>query len=36
VDDIKMDLKEVGAWTEVDLAHDMDKQRALVNVVMNL
>jgi hypothetical protein len=38
VDNIKMDLKEVG-WNGVDwieLAQDMDQWRALVNTVMNL
>jgi hypothetical protein len=38
VDDIKMDLREIG-WDGVDwieLAQDMDQWRALVNTVMNL
>jgi hypothetical protein len=38
VDNIKMDLLEIG-WGVVDwidLAHDRDKWRALVNAVMNL
>jgi hypothetical protein len=37
VDNIKMDLLEIG-WTVdwIGLAQDMDKWRALVNVVMNL
>jgi hypothetical protein len=38
VDNIKMDLKEIGRggmdW--IDLDQDRDKQRALVNTVMNL
>jgi hypothetical protein len=37
-DNIKMDLQQVGCgdvdW--IELAHDMDRRRALVNVVMNL
>jgi len=37
-DNIKMDLQEVGCgsmdWS--DVAHDRDRWRALVNVVMNL
>jgi len=37
-DNIKMDLQEVGCrdmdW--IDLAHDSDRWRALVNAVMNL
>jgi hypothetical protein len=37
-DDIKMDLQEVGwdgvAW--IDVVHDRDRWRALVNAVMNL
>jgi hypothetical protein len=38
VDDIKMDLREIG-WNGVDwieLAQDRDQWRALVNTVMNL
>jgi hypothetical protein len=38
VDDIKMDLREIG-WDGVDLielAQDKDQWRALVNTVMNL
>jgi hypothetical protein len=38
VDDIKMDLREKG-WGGMDwinLAHDSDQQRALVNMVLNL
>jgi hypothetical protein len=38
VDNIKMDLKEIG-WGDmdwIDLAHDRDQWRALVNTVMNL
>jgi hypothetical protein len=38
VDNIKMDLKEIG-WDGVDwidLAHDRDQWRALVDTVMNL
>ena len=31
---IKMDLQEVEAWT--DLCHDRDRWRELVNAVMNL
>jgi hypothetical protein len=38
VDNIKMDLREIGCdgmnW--IDLAHDRDQWRALVNTVMNL
>jgi hypothetical protein len=38
VDNIKMDLRDIGLdgrdW--IDLAHDRDKWRALVNTVMNL
>jgi hypothetical protein len=30
-----MDLREVG-WDWIDLAHDRDRWRALVNAVMNL
>jgi hypothetical protein len=37
-DNIKMDLQEVGCggidW--IELAHEKDRQRALLNVVMNL
>jgi len=37
-DNIKMDLQEMGCggmdW--IDLAHDMDRWRALVSAVMNL
>jgi hypothetical protein len=38
VDNIKMDLKEIG-WDEmdwIDLAQDRDQWKALVNTVMNL
>jgi hypothetical protein len=38
VDNIKMDLTEIG-WDDMDwldLAHDKDRWRALVNAVMNL
>jgi hypothetical protein len=38
VDNIKMDLKEIG-WNGIDwidLAQDMDQWRALVRAVMNL
>jgi hypothetical protein len=38
VDDIKMDLREIG-WTGMDwfdLTQDKDQWRALVNTVMNL
>jgi hypothetical protein len=38
VDDIKMDLREIG-WNGVDwieLAKDRDQWRALVNTMMNL
>jgi hypothetical protein len=38
VDNIKMDLREIG-WDGMDwieLAHDRDQWRALVNTVMNL
>jgi hypothetical protein len=38
VDNIKMDFREIG-WDNmdwIDLAHDRDKWRALVNTVMNL
>jgi hypothetical protein len=38
VDNIKIDLREIG-WDGmdwIDLAHDMDQWRALVNTVMNL
>jgi hypothetical protein len=38
VDSIKMDVREIGVgcmdW--IDLAHDRDQWRALVNMVMNL
>jgi hypothetical protein len=38
VNNIKMDLREIGwdgmVW--IDLAHDRDQWRALVNAVMNL
>jgi hypothetical protein len=37
VDNIKMDLREIG-WDGmdwIDLAHDRDQWRALVNTVMN-
>jgi hypothetical protein len=36
-DNIKMDIQEVG-WNMdwIELAHDRDRQRALVNAVMNL
>ena len=37
-DNIKMDLQEVGfgGMDWIELAHDMDRWRALVNSVMNL
>jgi hypothetical protein len=38
VDNVKMDLREIG-WDDIDwidLAHDRDQWRALVNTVMNL
>ena len=37
-DDIKMALHEVGCWGMdwIELAHDMDRWRALVSTVMNL
>jgi hypothetical protein len=38
VENIKMDLREIG-WDGgdwIDLAHDRDQWRALVNAVMNL
>jgi hypothetical protein len=38
VDNIKIDLREIG-WDVmdwIDLAHDRDQWRALVNTVMNL
>jgi hypothetical protein len=38
VDNIKIDLREIG-WDRmdwIDLAHDRDKWRALLNTVMNL
>jgi hypothetical protein len=34
VDNIKMNLREIGWW--IDLAQDRDQWRALVNTVMNL
>jgi hypothetical protein len=38
VDNIKMDLREIGCdgmeW--IDMAHDRDQWRALVNTVLNL
>jgi hypothetical protein len=36
VDNIKMDLKDIGCddMTWIDLAHDRDQWRALVNAVM--
>jgi hypothetical protein len=38
VDDIKMDLKEIGwgGMDLIDLAQDRDQWRGLVNTVMNL
>jgi hypothetical protein len=37
-DNIKMDLQEVGwgGMDWIDMAQDRDRQRAVVNVVMNL
>jgi hypothetical protein len=37
-DNIKMDLREIGFGNAdwIDLAHDRDRWRALVNTVMNL
>jgi hypothetical protein len=37
-DNIKMDLREVGwgVMDWIDLAHDTDRWRAVLNVVMNL
>jgi hypothetical protein len=38
VDNIRMDLREIG-WGDInwiDVAHDRDQWRALVNTVMNL
>jgi hypothetical protein len=38
VDNIRMDLREIrwGGMDWIDLAHDRDQWRALVNTVMNL
>jgi hypothetical protein len=38
VDNNKMDLREIGwdGMDSIELAHDRDKWRALVNTVMNL
>jgi hypothetical protein len=38
VDDIKMDLREIGwdGMNWIDVAQDRDQWRALVNTVMNL
>jgi hypothetical protein len=36
VDNIKMDLREIGWMDWIDLAQDSDQWRALVNAVMNL
>jgi hypothetical protein len=38
VDNIKIDLREIGwdGMDRIDVAHDRDKWRALVNTVMNL
>jgi hypothetical protein len=38
VDNIKMDLREIGCdvMELIDLAHDRDQWRVLVNTVMNL
>jgi hypothetical protein len=37
VENIKMDLREIGlgGMDRIDLAHDRDQRRALVNMVMN-
>jgi hypothetical protein len=35
VDSSKMDLRDIG-WDCIDLAHDRDQWRALVNTVINL
>jgi hypothetical protein len=36
VDNIKMDLREIGSMDWIDLAQNGDQWRALVNTVMNL
>jgi len=36
VDNIRMDLEDVGIWTGLGLAQDRDRWRTLVSAVMNL